>query len=302
MFSIKNEKGNIKKILLIIMLLYFLISLFGVLNYGDANYLGTPSKANNDDVRYIRSAKVFLNTGMLTYHETSEPTAYIMPGITFFIAIFMKIFGYVLGITAFRIFQVIVQTASIYIMFLLCRKILNSRISLIACAINLLSISEYYTPTLLLTETLFKFFTLFLIYFSIYAVEKKEIKYYIAGGIFWWAACMVRPTIAAYPVIILIMWLIKKYKFAEMVKFTSITLLVFCTLMSPWWIRNYVVFNKFIPFTASAGNPFLKGTYINYKYSVDNLLDQTGRTGMEKNQNEINAGIYRFKPMQLHIR
>ena len=295
MFSIKSEKSSIKKFLFLIMSLYFLISLFGVLKYGDANLLGTLSKANNDDVRYIRSAETFLSTGKVTYHDINEPTAYIMPGITLFVAFFMKIFGNSFGVRAFRIFQVIIQTASIYIIFLTGRKIFNSSAALLACLISFLSISEYYAPTLVLTETLFKFLTLFLIYFSIYAVEEKETLYYVLGGIFWFASCMFRPTAAAYPAVILVMWIVKKYKFKDMVKFTAITSLIFCTLMSPWWIRNYVEFNKFIPFTASSGNPFLKGTYVNYNYSVDGLLDQAGETIMEKNQNEMNAALYRLK-------
>lgn len=52
-----------------------------------------------------------------------------------------------------------------------------------------------------------------------------------------------------------------------MIKYASIVLIVFCIIMSPWLVRNYKLFNTFIPFTASSGNLFLQGTFVNYDKS-----------------------------------
>jgi len=102
-----------------------------------------------------------------------------------------------------------------------------------------------------------------LILISIYAIKEKSKKYYIAGGIIFGLAILFRPSIALYPLIIFIIWCKEKYKIKEMIKFTVITMFACITVLSPWWIRNYTVFNKFIPFTLSSGNPMLQGAFIN---------------------------------------
>lgn len=295
MFSIKKEERWIRIVIIILVGLFFMINLYAVLRYGPENYLGSFEKFDNDDVKYIRSAWELVDNGHFIYHKVNEPTVFIMPGLSYTIAFFVKIFGKFGGITAFRVFQAVLQALSMYLVFLIGRKVFSSRAALFGCFLNLLYVVEYYTTTIVLTEVIFKFLLLLLLYISIYAIEEKNPIYYTIGGIIWGLACLVRPTIAAYPAIILIIWLIKKYSFKDMVKYTLITTLAFSIVMSPWWIRNYSVYNKFIPLTLSSGNPFLQGTYVKYDQSTDYTPYESGKTVIETNQNEINAGLYRLK-------
>jgi hypothetical protein len=295
MFSIRNEEAWIKKSLLIIELIFMCAALFIVFVYGNATLLGSLEKFNNDDVKYIRSAWTLIDKGILSYHDTNVSTVYIMPGLTYILSFFMLLFGKMDGITAFRVFQVLLQMFNIYLVFLLGRKIFNSKIGIIACFLNLLYIVEIYVANLILMESMFKLLFLLLIYVSIYAVETKNMKYYIFGGIVWALACYFRPTVAAYPIVILIMWIKTKYSFAEIIKFTVIVSLTFCLIMSPWWIRNYRNFGMFITFTKSSGNPFLQGTYIHYNQKVDYVTYSVGDNPLENDQTEIDTGIYRLK-------
>lgn len=295
MFSIKKEDKWVKISLIAIIALFFIFNIYAALRYGSANYLGSFEKFDNDDVKYIRSAWELVDNGRFIYHKVDEPTVFIMPGLTYALAFFVKIFGKFGGITAFRIFQALLQALSMYLLFLIGRKIFNSKAALFGCFLNSLYIAEYYTTTVILTETLFKFLLLLLIYISLYAVEEKNLLYYTIGGIVWGLGCLVRPTIAAYPGVILIIWIIRKYSIKDMVKFTIVTTLVFSIVMSPWWIRNYLVFDRFIPLTLSSGNPFLQGTYVNYDQSVDYTPYEGGKTVIETNQNEINTGLYRLR-------
>ncbi|SHI97109.1 Dolichyl-phosphate-mannose-protein mannosyltransferase [Clostridium amylolyticum] len=295
MFSIKKEEKWVKISLAIILGLFFIINLYSVLKYGELNYLGSFEKFDNDDVKYIRSAWELIDNGHFIYHRVNEPTVFIMPGLTYTIAFFMKIFGKFGGITAFRVFQAFLQMGSMYFLFLIGRKIFNSKAALIGCILNLLYVVEYFTATLVLTETIFKFLLLLLVYISICAVEEKNMMLYTIGGVVWGLACLVRPTIAAYPIVILVMWIIKKYSFKEIMKYTIATTLVFSLIMAPWWIRNYKEFHRFIPLTLSSGNPFLQGTYVNYQDDGKYIPYEAGETAIESNQNEINAGLYRLK-------
>lgn len=291
-----NEEKRIYTCLIIIEIVFMAVAIFSIFILGDSLLLGSLEKFDNDDVKYIRSAWNLLDNNILSYENIKEATAYIMPGLTYVLALFMFIFGKINGIVAFRIFQVILQGISLYLLFLIGKKVFNSKVALIACFMDALYIAEIYAANLILMEVIFKFLLLLLTYISIYAIEKKSLKLYILGGIIWATACLFRPTIAAYPLLILIMWVKNKYSFSEMVKYTMVVTSIFCIVMAPWWIRNYKVFDRVILFTKSSGNPFLQGTFINYDQSKGlGVPYLKGNDVMESNENEIKAGLQRLK-------
>lgn len=292
-----NEEKRIKIYLIIIEVIFILAAVSFILVFGDSLYLGSFEKFDNDDVKYIRSAWNLMDSKIFSYENISESTAYIMPGLTLLLSLFMLIFGKLNGIIAFKIFQVVLQSVSIYLLFLIGRKVFNRKIALIACLMNVLYGAEFYATNAILMEVIFKFLLLSLIYISISAVERKSFKLYILGGIVWAVACLFRPTIAAYPLLILIMWIKNKYSFKEIIKYTLVVTTVFSIVMAPWWIRNYKTFDKVILFTKSSGNPFLQGTFIMYDHSNQELgvTYGKGENALESDENEIKAGIERLK-------
>lgn len=288
-------------ILIITCFIFFLVNIYSIIKYGNSTLLGSLIKPNNDDVKFIRSAWTLVNTGQYIYHNPGISTAFMMPGLPFSLAFFVLIFGKFGGITAYRFFQAIIQTGSLYLVFLIARKIFNSKIGVVAVIINALCISDYWVTNLILTESLFKFFVLLLVYISIYAIEEKSAKYYVLGSIIWALGTYFGPTIAMFPIITLIMWIGNKYSIREMIKYGTIVSTIFCLVMCPWWIRNYYVFHTFVPLTLAIGNPMLQGTYINYDNSTNatDKLDysQFKYTGKEyeNNQLEIKISEYRLK-------
>ena len=81
MFSLKNESKNIKTLFFAVLTMFFVLSIWSIFYYGDSTFLGSFEKYNNDDVKYIRSAKVLLNEGMFTYKKPDVSTVFIMPGL-----------------------------------------------------------------------------------------------------------------------------------------------------------------------------------------------------------------------------
>ncbi len=304
MFSLKEEEKNIKIILGITCLTFFLISILSIIIYGNSTLLGSLSNPDNDDVKFIRSAWMLFKTGNYYYHNPGTATVFMMPGLPFSLAFFMMIFGKYGGITAYRVFQAIVQTGSLFLVFFIARKIFNSKVAVTAVIINALCIADYWVTNLILTESLFKFFVLLLVYFSIYAIEEKKTQYYIFGGLAWGLGTLFRPTIATFPIIILLMWVLRKYTFKEMIKYTFIVGGVFCLILSPWWIRNYSIFHKFIPLTEATGNPMLQGTYINYdqtsrKTDGLNYSQFKYKTGKEIDNNSVDIQISKYRLRKL---
>lgn len=269
MFSLKGERPWIRNTIFISISIFFLFCLYTVLVHGNEHLLGSFMEFDNDDVKYVRSAWTLLDKGIFTYHDVNESTVFIMPGLPFVMAGFMSIFGKWGGITAFRVFQVVLQSLSLYLIFLIGRRLFNSKVGVISLILSALYLPNIWTPNILLTEVIFHFLLLLLVYITIYAVECNKLSYYISGGIVLGITGLFRPTIGAYPIIVLILWIYNKYTFKDMVKLTIIVTTVFALVMSPWIIRNYKTFNRFIPFTLSSGNPLIQGSYIDYNEEID---------------------------------
>ncbi|MDT8716310.1 glycosyltransferase family 39 protein [Clostridium sp. 19966] len=304
MFTLKNESKKIKIILASCCALLFLMTLVSIFYYGNSTLLGNIYSPDNDDVKFIRSAKILLEQGIYTYHHPPTSTVFMMPGLPFALAFLMKIFGFYGGITALRIVQAVLQTVSLLIIFYIGRKMFNSKIAILAVIFDTFYIAEIYTANLVLTETFFKFFVLCLVLFSIYALEENKMKFYLISGLFWGLSTLFRPAIATYPILILIMWIIKKARFIDCVKYGLAVTLVFCAVLSPWWIRNYKVFHQIIPLTMASGNPMLQGTYINYDQSTqktDGLnykqfhYGEGTQTELQSNATEVAISKYRLK-------
>lgn len=291
-----NEEKRIIIYLIIIETVFIGAAVFSIFACGGSFLLGSLEKFDNDDVKYIRSAWNLIDNHILSYENVKEPAAYIMPGLTYVLSFFMLVFGKMNGIAAFKIFQAALQGGSLYLLFLIGKKAFNSKVALIACFMDALYAAEIYATNVVLMEVIFKFLLLLLIYTSINAIEKKSLKLHAAGGIVWAVACLFRPTIAAYPLLILIMWIKNKYSFSEMVKYAIVVTTIFCLVMTPWWIRNYKVFDRVILFTKSSGNPFLQGTFINYDGSKGwGVPYVKGENALESDENEIKAGLQRLR-------
>lgn len=254
---------KICKIAKLLIIFFILLCIVTSLHYGDKLLLGSFSEFNNDDVKYLRSAQTLVETGKLTYKDVNKSTVFIMPGIIFFLASFVKLFG-MEGATDFiRIAQAIIQGITLFLVFKIYLKLFNEKVALIGIILNIIYLPNVYISTLILTETLFTFFLVSCIYFLIDAIKSKKKKTYFVAGTFWALATIFRASIALFPLVVFFVWLVNKYKIKEMIIFASIALIPFLLVFTPWWVRNYIRFDKFIPFTLSSGNPMLQGVFIN---------------------------------------
>lgn len=278
------KKYKLAKLLIIFFVLF---CAFTSLYYGDKLLLGSFSKFDNDDVKYLRSADILIKTCKLTYKDVNETTVFIMPGIVFFLVPFVRLFGMETATVFVRIFQAIIQGITLYLIFKIYLEILNEKIALIGLIINLLYLPNIYITTLILTETLFTFFLVNCIYFLMKSINTKSKINYFVAGIFWALSTMFRASIALLPVVVFFVWLIYKYTFKEMILFATLALIPFLLLFTPWWLRNYIEFNKFIPFTLSSGNPMLQGAFINNDIDHD-LMAKLNNENLVYTNSEIN--------------
>lgn len=267
MFTIGNESRKTKLAILAFLLTYIALCLLSFWVHKDSALLGSFEKFDNDDVKYLRSAWTFLETGRYTYNYTDIDTVFIMPGITTLLAGFVAIFGKY-PMLQFKIFQALLGAASLYMIFLIGRSIFSVRIGLIAAWIMCIYAPSIYITNIMLTESVFYFLFLLLFLFTVRALESGSWRYYIGGGIVLGLAVLFRPFIIAFPGVVFLMWLIKKYPISHMFKFGVAVIAIVCLIMFPWIVRNYILFDRFIPLTKASGNPALQGAFINYDQSV----------------------------------
>ena len=237
------------------------ISIFEAIKNNNYFYIGNPVKLNNDDVRYLHTARLFLQTGQLYYYGV--PTAFIMPLFPLFLSGIMAIFGTGdSGVTAIRITQCLMQGVSLYFVYLIARELFNKKVAIIAAFLFALYLPEAVSPNLILTEVLFQFLFIIMLYFSIVAIKENKMIYYIITSVFWALTCLTRPNAAIFPLFIVIFWIVNKYTIKDMIKYTLVAFVTFTIFFTPWWVRNYNLKGHLILFTDSSANPKLLGAFI----------------------------------------
>ncbi|MCX7922754.1 MAG: glycosyltransferase family 39 protein [Clostridia bacterium] len=253
---------------------------------------------SSDDLNYLKSAVVLIKKGIFVFHNYNEPTVFITPLYPLFLATIFKIFGYgEVGIQAARVVQALISCATIVLIFLIARYLINTIVGLIASFLVAFYIPNISTVGYLLTETLFTFLLCLLIYLSLIFSDKPCYKNFIVLGVVWAATVLCRPTIALYPVLYFIyLRLSKKIRFFKAAKLGVVMALSFVVFMSPWWIRNYMEYARFIPLAASSGNPMLQGTYVNYKQTPqDTVYYKLGGNALETNKIEVDVAKGRIR-------
>lgn len=284
-YYVWEEEKKYRNLLLLAILIILIISIFEALKNNNYFLLGSLKKLNNDDVRYINTAKILLEKHQLYYYNVR--TCFIMPLFPLFLSGIMWIFGTGDGgLTAIRITQCIMQGISLYFVYLIAREIFNKRIAIITAFLFALYLPEIVAPNLILTEVLFQFLFIPMFYFSLIAIKENKLIYYIITSVLWALACLTRPNAAVFPLFIIIFWLINKYKWRDIIKYMFIAATIFIIFFAGWWIRNYNLKGKFILFTDSSANPKLLGALIfNQPPSFANEIPT--KYGMIKFENNI---------------
>ena len=251
--------------IMILIGLYLIISALGLIT------LGYRYTINSDDLSYLESGIIFYKTGKITMHGVLS--AQIMPGLTFLIAYFCIWFKTIGSLVlALKIAWLIMGGISVYVLYKIMRMYTNKYISVIPC-LFLFAPDFIWTNNLILTETPFMMICLLLIYYSLkFLREYKNKDYYFI--ILWYIiGIFIRPTIGLFPLGFIVCLIIKKYSWKEIIKKTLFAGIVITLVLTPWIIRNYNIFNRFIPLTYGMGNPQLLGTYQGYGYPSDEELD-----------------------------
>ncbi len=192
----------------------------------------------------------------LCYHFKPEadvqPSAFMPPGYVLFLIPFFYIKNILYRNIIIIVFQHLISFVSIYILSQLVAKKFSENTATILIFIGLL-LPEFIVATHFIGPTIFYHLILSLIFFFIYNLGKDKYSIWglsmtIAIGIYF------RSELILLFIGFVLLW-IKEKRWNWIAKSTLIVILV----LSPWVVRNYLIFNHFIPLTTNGGMNLYRG-------------------------------------------
>lgn len=224
--------------------------------YQAVNYLYFPlHTVFPDEERFVQRAIDFSQTGV--FGNGGLPTAWEMP----FTSIFYAIFYYFLGseqvfLVVMRFIQSLLLLLQGYLLYKISIKIFNDKLSAFLTSFVLLFYPYFiYYQGLMLSETLFDTFLIATFYF-IYSWHENGFKIdkdFVLSNLFLVLSIYVKGTLSLLaPLLLAGFYFFNKFKITNTLKILLYSFVLYGLFLSPWWIRNYTVFDTFVPFTTTS--------------------------------------------------
>lgn len=216
------------------------------------------SQLEGDAKFYDSMAKQWLETGVYGYNSTT-PNAFVPPGFPLILSLVYSLFGE--SYFNFLVFQSFLSVGAVLLSYLISRMFLEKIFSLLVALLCTIYPSFIYANGLVLTEVLFMFTFLLFIYVFLLGFNNNNRFQIILSGAILGCCVLIRATPAYLIVLLFAYYFIintnKKIVIRNIVYF----IFPFAIVMSPWWIRNYILFDAPVLFATSGNNPLLYGVH-----------------------------------------
>jgi 4-amino-4-deoxy-L-arabinose transferase-like glycosyltransferase len=224
--------------------------------------------------------------GAMVQRDRPEPTTWKAPIAPSIIAAAFWLFGsYTAGAAvAIQLFQVVLSVISVYLVFLLGRAVFNERTGLVAAFIfAVYPTSIYFSVKKIEYATLLTFLGLLFIHQTLAMIKRPTMSGSLLLGAIAGVATLVNPVILAFclPAGLWFLWTCTA-DWSTRVK-SGIVAAACCTaVLTPWLVRNYLVFDQFIFIRSNFSREFVRS---NSEKDRRELASEHARTG----QNEEHA-------------
>lgn len=207
----------------------------------------------DDEFEYLKMVKNFLSGKGLIVNENFKSFRPPLYPLILSILFYLKF-----NFLHIRIFQSLISTFTVYIIYQISKEIFGKKEGTLSAIISSFYPFFIFYNGFLLTETFFLFFVVLSIFYLIKLSDTNGI-ISLKVGVMSGVAGLTRPTFQIFiPFVILKLLFLKENL---KLKFRKVFFLVigFCIVLSPWIIRNYKIFKKFIPGTTMGGWVFWEG-------------------------------------------
>ncbi len=270
---IRELTSEQKKILYLILLLSFAVRLILV--------FVVSTSLKSDSVTYHRLALSILEG---EYSLDGRATAFVVCGYPAFLSGVYFVFGE--GQFFVKLIQSLLEVFTCLFFFKVSMKFLDVKYSLISLAVFAFFPSNILFSQAILTESLFGFFAIVVLYLCIMNDFGKITPGHIfITGIFFGLAIIVRSSFSFAVILLPLYFLVNRKKlfgdkeFSKMMKYSFCFLAGLMIILSPWLIRNKIVMNSFTLATQGGStlwegnNPLATGTWNSEAVNSNPLFD-----------------------------
>jgi 4-amino-4-deoxy-L-arabinose transferase-like glycosyltransferase len=189
------------------------------------------------------------------------PTAMRGPTVVYFFTAILWLFGD--HFWSIVLAQWVVDVCTSILLFFIVMEIFHDRrIAFVACLLF-----AFYEPGLIFTFRGWSepMFTLVLAAFTLSLLRllrSPSTSRFVLCGFLLGVAVLARPVMEFYPLVIFpLLWWASKPRWRLFLPKFAVFSLTFAAVLLPWIVRNYVVFNAFIPGSTHSGAPFYEGNF-----------------------------------------
>ncbi len=221
-----------------------------------------PAPVIEDEPRFLASAAHWLSHGTF---ESNGGRAFEMPLVSMFFAVLRRLSGGsdIVNLYAIRAVQSFMLIGQSWLVFSITRRIFADRnAALLAAVITALYPFFIFYQGLAMSEALFDLL-LVATFAALYAWRDAGCR--VDGRL---AGAMALAGLATYakasltvlpPLLLASAAWGERQEIRKILKVLAMGTLVYCAMLAPWWIRNYTLFDKFVPFTTSAASNLYLG-------------------------------------------
>jgi len=216
----------------------------------------------------------------------SGPTAWITPVYPYLLAGVFKIFGLetVRSLVAMKVLNNLFSALVCFPLFAIARRLFGTQMAIAAVVMWILYIPAFYWPTAWIWDTSLAALAVTLLLWATYELEDKEKTWWWAGyGALWAFAALVNAAVVSIlPGLFAYCAYRARKRGAPWIRLTAIAAVAFAAGISPWVIRNEIVFHGKVFMRSNFGlelwlgnNPEAPGTWTPWLHPNDN--DTEGR-------------------------
>ncbi len=237
-----------------LILLFFLALVVRAVYIG--RFVGFASPPVYDEIGYDLLATSMLQGHGFVLDITAAPTASRVPGYPLFLALLYGLFGHHVWVV--RLVQAILGSFTCLLIYALAKSVANRRVGLLAA----LAASFYplflYMGGLLYSETLALLLLVAALYLFTTIMKHKSWARALFAGILLAASVLTNP-LGALLIPILLVGLLMAQGWRDGFRYGIVLSLGALLVLTPWVVRNFVVFDRFIPLSSLAGSNLWSG-------------------------------------------
>ena len=174
-----------------------------------------------------------------------------------------------------RLGQAALDAATVLLVLAIGQRIFGRRAGIAAGALAAVYPFTIYSAYYVGTETLFGFLLVALVWVSLFAVSSQSWAIHAAAGLIMGVASLTRGSTQFYPVAwAATLWLAGRRNLAAFARW-AIACLCFAAVIAPWAIRNWMVWDSFIPLSTSAA-PLLCGASEEF-FTIEGRVERMDR-------------------------